>query len=108
VVCGSQSHAFEQGNYYIFDLVESSRTEAIAGRLAIPKKTLSHFEAKPKQTESSQRSEFEIDYSKSIQATKANSAFNLETPMQAKPTPKNVSFSTESYDFESSRTVFGE
>jgi hypothetical protein len=108
VLCASQLSAFEQGNYYIFDLIENSKTGPVTGRIAISKKALSPVEAPTQKTATTQRGEFEIDYSQSMHASEANSAFNLEMPTSTKPAKQKISFSSESFDFGTSETVFGE
>ena len=88
VATGCQLSAFEQGTYFIYQLVEQSDAPAIENRLAVNSQLL----AKPETTavtSTAEVSEFEMDYS-SLGTTK-NSGFEstqtystrLETTSQA-------------------------
>jgi hypothetical protein len=101
------SHAFDQGSYFIFDIVESAESEPIKGRLAVPAEALARVDSESAQV-AVERSEFEIDFHQPIQSGEANSAFDLNTPVQTTADGENISFSTDSFDFGSSNTVFGE
>jgi len=107
IVCTVHSHAFDQGSYFIFDIVESAESEPIKGRLAVPAEALARVDSESAQVAVG-RSEFEIDFHQPIQSGEANSAFDLNTPVQTTADGENISFSTDSFDFGSSNTVFGE
>ncbi len=103
--------AFEQGSYYLFDFVENESSPSVPGRLPVPKAAMEITEnSTGNLTHSPQtRSEFEIDYTKSFQAqTTSDFGIKIGHDPQADTVSENTSFSTESFDFGSSNTVFGD
>jgi hypothetical protein len=105
----SNAFAFEQGNYFIFDIVDSKEVKPIQGRLAVPAEALVTVKIEPHtaiQTE--KRSEFETDFTKTIRPQSTNNMFELDIQVEATPEPENTSFSTDSFDLGRSDTVFGQ
>lgn len=81
------------------------------GRLAVPAQAITAEATETTNTTPEKRSEFEIDFNQPIQSTDVNSAFELRIADEDTadvPDTENVSFSTDSFDFGTSMTVFGE
>ena len=104
----SRSDAFEQGSYYVIDLVETAEAAPVAGRLAVPKSVLAgRGTAETPASPLEERSEFEIDYAKGLLSA-SHSAFELDASAEPATEPESSNFSTSTFDFGSSNTVFGE
>ena len=106
----SRAYGFEQMSYFVIDLTQSTDSEALAGRLAVPQAALAGNVAKKLTSSTENRGEFEIDYVENVGST-GNSTFEFELPLNT--TPQNelesINFSTSDFDFSSgSHTVFGE
>lgn len=102
------SHAYEQGSYYVIDLVERAEAQPVAGRLAVPKSVLAGRGLADSPTAPVQEhGEFEIDFSESIAGTN-NSAFEFNDPLETETETESTNFSTITFDFGSSNTVIGE
>jgi hypothetical protein len=56
IVCTVHSHAFDQGSYFIFDIVESAESEPIKGRLAVPAEALARVDSESLKSTSTSRS----------------------------------------------------
>ena len=108
VTCTNFAHSYEQGSYFVFDILESAEAEPTKGRLAIPAETLAKAETERATIEETERSEFEIDFKLTVQSETIDSAF------QSDPSPKTesffgtTSFQVKAFDFGSSDSVFGE
>ena len=103
------THAFEQSNYFIFDIIESQETEAVQNRLALPAAALTKMENAPQSSTQRQtvRSEFEIDFNQAIQSSGHNAAaFTFDQAIKAPSEPAS-SFNTDSFDLGTSHTEFG-
>ncbi len=107
IAWASYAHAFQQGSYYVIDLVESEEAESLAGRLAVPATALADSKATTPITTIQERSEFEIDYANSI-GTSSDSGFELDKAPETTFEVEDTSFSTSTFDFGSSNTVFGD
>lgn len=103
----SASHAFEQGSYHVIDLTESADAAAVAGRLAVPQAALDEGATEAPSHSIEKRSEFEIDYVESIGST-GNSSFEYDAVREATPEKESINFSTGTFDFGSSKTMFGD
>ena len=57
----SSVHSYEQGSYFVFDIIESAETTPTKGRLAIPAESLAQAKTKSATALEIKRSEFEID-----------------------------------------------
>ena len=102
-------HSYEQGSYFVFDIIESAETTPTKGRLAIPAESLAQSKTKSATTVEIKRSEFEIDLKETIQPkTSADSAFELDPMAKIETFTKPTRFRTKAFDFESSKSVFGE
>ena len=105
----SSVHSYEQGSYFVFDIIESAETTPTKGRLAIPAESLAQSKTKSATTVEIKRSEFEIDLKETIQPkTSADSAFELDPMAKIETFTKPTRFRTKAFDFESSKSVFGE
>ena len=102
-------HSYEQGSYFIFDIIESAEAEPTKGRLAIPAEAFAQAKTKNARAEEVEGREFEIDFKQIIQPkTSVDSAFELDTKAKIEPISKPTRFRTQAYDSERSESVFGE
>lgn len=110
IACASFTHGFEQGSYFVFDLFESAEAKPIKGRLAVLAETMVISDSEADASEEVERSEFEIDFKQAIQAksSAASSAFEFDMKTKEEPIAETTSFGTETFDFRTSNTVFGE
>ena len=109
VTCASSIHSYEQGSYFIFDIIESAKAESTKGRLAIPAEALAQAKTKSVRAEEIERSEFEIDFKQTIEPkTSVDSAFVLDPKAKLEPFNKPTRFRTKAFDSERSESVFGE
>lgn len=106
--CASFVHSYEQGSYFVFDIIESTEAEPTEGRLAIPAEALAQAETESATVPEIERSEFEIDFKQTIQPKSAGSAFEFDSLAETEPITETISFGTEALGFESSASVFGE
>ena len=105
----SSVHSYEQGSYFVFDIIESAGATPTTGRLAIPAEALAQAKTKSATAEEIKRSEFEIDFKETIQPkTSADSAFELDPMAKIETFTKPARFRAKAFDFESSESVFGE
>ena len=105
----SSVHSYEQGSYFVFDIIESAETTPTKGRLAIPAEALAQAKTKTATAVEIERSEFEIDFKETIQPkTSADSAFELDPMAKIETFTKPDRFRAKAFDFESSESVFGE
>jgi hypothetical protein len=105
----SSVHSYEQGSYFVFDIIESAETTPTKGRLAIPAESLAQAKTKSTTALEIKRSEFEIDLKETFQPkTSADSAFELDPMAKIETFTKPTRFRTKAFDFESSKSVFGE
>ena len=108
MACLSSNHSYEQGSYFVFDIIESAEATPTKGRLAIPAEALAQAKTKSATAVEIERSEFEIDFKETIQRkTSADSAFELDPMAKIEPFTKTTKFDTKAFDFESSESVFG-
>ena len=109
MACLSSVHSYEQGSYFILDIIETAEATPTKGRLAIPAEALAQAETKSAKAEEIERSEFEIDFKETIQPkTSADSAFELDPTAKIEPFIKSTKFRKKAFDFESSKSLFGE
>ena len=101
------THSYEQGSYFVFDIIESVKVEPSKGRIAIPAKALAKAKAQREATEKAGRSEFEIDFEQTIQPKTEDSPFKSDPSTKTKPLIKTTSFQSEAFDFGNSDSVFG-
>ena len=102
-------HSYEQGSYFVFDIIESAETTPTKGRLAIPAESLAQAKTKSATAVEIKRSEFEIDLKETIQPkTSADSAFELDPMAKIETFTKPTRFRTKAFDSGSSKSVFGE
>ena len=106
--CASFVHSYEQGSYFVFDIIESTEAEPTKGRLAIPAEALAQVETEGATAEESERSEFELDYNQSIQPKTTGSGFEFDSLSETAPIIEPTSFGAEAFDMGSSASVFGE
>ena len=105
----SSVHSYEQGSYFVFDIIESSESEPIKGRLAIPSEALAQTKTRSATAEEIERNEFEIDFKQTIQPkTSEDSAFELDPMAIKEPFTKTTRFGTKAFDSGRSKSVFGE
>ena len=105
----SSVHSYEQGSYFVFDIIESAEVTPTKGRLAIPAEALAQAKAKSATAVEIKSSEFEIDLKETIQPkTSADSAFELDPMAKTEPFTKPAKFKTKAFDSGSSKSVFGE
>ena len=105
----SSVRSYEQGSYFVFDIIESAEATPAKGRLAIPAESLAQSKTKSATTVEIKRSEFEIDFKETIQPkTSADSAFELDPMAKIETFTKPARFRAKAFDFESSESVFGE
>lgn len=109
IACVSMAHAFEQGSYFVFDIVDSPEVKPIDGRLAVPAKTLAIVESEVAITTDAKRSEFEIDFNHPIRPYSENeTSFKFEPVVETTPEIETTSFGTETFGRGTSDTLFGE
>ena len=106
--CANFLHSYEQGTYFVFDIIGSAETEPTKGRLAIPAEALAQAETESATAEESEPSEFEIDYKQSIQPKTTGSGFEFDSLSETAPIIEPTSFGAEAFDMGSSASVFGE
>ena len=105
----SSVHSYEQGSYFVFDIIESAEATPTKGRLAIPAEALAQAKKKTATAVEIERSELEIDFMETIQPkTSADSAFELDPIAKIEPFTKSTKFKKKAFDFESSKSLFGE
>lgn len=108
LICPHIAVSFEQGSYFVFDLVESDKSEAKAGRLALKKEafTVKASESTDKASLEVVDEEFIADFTQPIKAA-GNSSFQFETSDfgadESSSTQDDLSF-----DFGTSDSVFGD
>jgi len=103
--------AFEQSSYYVFDIVETAGAKAKHDRLPVPKAAIEVKQDEIVETDilSETRSEFEIDYTQPIHSAPGSSFnVNLGDDNSGQSDKESRSYSTESFDFGTSNTVFGD
>ena len=109
MVCTSSVHSYEQGSYFVFDIIESAETTPTKGRLAIAAEALAQAKTKTATAVEIERSEFEIDFKQTIQPkTSEDSAFELDPMAKKEPFTKTTRFGTKAFDSGRSKSVFGE
>ena len=109
VACPSSMHSYEQGSYFIFDIIESAEAEPTKGRLAIPAEAFAQAKKKSARAKEVEGREFEIDFKQIIQPkTSVDSAFELDTKAKIETISKPTRFRSQAYDSERSESVFGE
>ena len=105
----SSVHSYEQGSYFVFDIIESAEATPTKGRLAIPAEALALAKTKSATAVEIERSEFEIDFKETIQPkTSTDSAFELDPMAKIEPFTKPTKFRTKAFDSGGSKSVFGE
>ena len=105
----SSVHSYEQGSYFVFDIIESAEATPTKGRLVIPAEALAQAKTKSVTAVEIERSEFEIDFKETIQRrTIADSAFELDPMAKIEPFTKPTKFRTKAFDSGSSKSVFSE
>ena len=105
----SSVHSYEQGSYFVFDIIESAEATPTKGRLAIPAEALAQAKTKTATAVEIERSEFEIDFKETIQPkTSADSAFESDPMAKIETFTKPTKFRTKAFDSRSSKSVFGE
>ncbi len=105
----SSVHSYEQGSYFVFDIIESAEATPTKGRLAIPAEALAQAKKKTATAVEIERSELEIDFMETIQPkTSADSAFELDPMAKIETFTKPTRFRTKALDSGSSESVFGE
>ena len=109
MACTSSVHSYEQGSYFVFDIIESSESKPTKGRLTLPAEALVQTKTKRATAEEIERSEFEIDFKQSIQPkNSADSAFELDPMAKKEPFTKTTRCGTKAFDSGRSKSVFGE
>lgn len=106
--CTNFAHSYEQGSYFVFDILESAEAEPTKGRLAIPAEALAKADTQRAPTEETKRSEFEIDFKLTVQPKTIDSAFQSDPSHKTESFTGNTSFQVKGFDFGSSDSVFGE
>jgi hypothetical protein len=106
--CANYAHSYEQGSYFVFDIIESAELEPTKSGLAIPAEALAKTETQRAATEQTERSEFEIDFKQAIQPETKDSAFQSDPSAKTEPFIRTTSFQAKAFDFGSSDSVFGE
>ena len=106
--CANFAHAYEQGSYFVFDILESAEAEPTKGRLAIPAEALAKADTQRAPTEETNRSEFEIDFKLTVQPKTIDSAFQSDPSPKTESFIRTTSFQVKAFDFGSSDSVFGE
>ena len=113
LVGGSFAHAFEQGSYFVFSIVESAEAKPVDGRIAIPtkifaKKTTETAFASSSAPKEQERSEFEIDFTQIMPPQRNGASFEFDATPEAEPDPESTNFNTETFDLVRPSTVFGQ
>ena len=109
VACASSMYSYEQGSYFIFDIIESAKAEPIKSRTAIPAEAFAQAKTKGTSAEEVERNEFEIDIMQTIEPkTSVDSAFELDIKVKIEPITKRNRFRTQAFDQERSESFFGE
>ena len=104
----SSVHSYEQGSYFVFDIIESAEATPTKGRLAIPAEALAQAKTKSATAVEIERSGFEIDFKGTIQRkTSADSTFELDPMTKIKPLTETTKFSTKAFESGSSKSGFG-
>ena len=106
--CVNFAHSYDQGSYFVFDIIESAELEPAKGGIAVPAEALAKAESPRAATEQTERSEFEIDFKQAIQPKTIDSAFKSDPSAKTKPFTRTTSFQVKAIDFVSSDSVFGE
>ena len=105
----SSVHSYEQGSYFVFDIIESAEATPTKGRLAIPAEALAQSKVKSATAVEIKRNEFEIDFKETIQPkTSADSAFELDPMAKIETFTKPARFRAKAFDFERSKSELGE
>jgi hypothetical protein len=90
--------AFEQGSYYVFDLVETADAAPIAGRLAVPKSALlATASTKATSSQPPERGEFEIDFNQSFQK-ETNAGFEFEMKVKTGTNEESAAFNSSAFN----------
>ena len=106
-ICANFAYSYEQGSYFVFDIIGSAELEPAKGRLAIPAEALTKAETKRAATGQAERSEFEIDFKQAIQPKGKGSGFRSDSQAKMKPFTRTTSPKVEAFDFGTSGSVFG-
>ena len=105
----SSVHSYEQGSYYVFDIIEPAEATPTKGRLVIPAEALAQTKTKSATAVEIKRSEFEIDFKETIQTkTSEDSAFKLDPMAKIEPFTKPTKFKTKAFDYGRGKSVFVE
>ena len=105
----SSVHSYEQGSYYVFDIIEPAEATPTKGRLVIPAEALAQTKTKSATAVEIKRSEFEIDFKETIQPKiSGDSAFKLDPMAKIETFTKPTKFKTKAFDYGRSKSVFGE
>ena len=106
--CANFAHSYEQGSYFVFDILESAEAEPTKGRLRIPAEALAKAETQRAMTKETQRSEFEIDFKLTVEHKTMESAFQSDLSPKKESFIRTTSFQVKTFDFGSSDSVFDE
>lgn len=107
--CASCVHSYEQGSYFVFDIIESTETLPTKGRLAIHTRALAQAKTKISTAEEIERSEFEVNFKETIQpSTSVDSASELDPMARLKSITNPSRFRADDFSFEGSKSAFGE
>ena len=105
----SSVHSYEQGSYFVFDIIETAEATPTKGRLAIPAEAIAQAKKKKTTAVEIECNEFEIDFKETIQPkTSGDSAFKLDPMAKIEPFTKPTKFKTKAFDYGRSKSVFGE
>ena len=105
----SSVHSYEQGSYYVFDIIEPAEATPTKGRLVIPAEALAQTKTKSATAEEIKISGFEIDFKETIQPKlSVDSAFVLDPVAKIEPFTKPTKFRAKAFDYERSTSAFGE
>ena len=99
--------AYQQSNYFVFDLVDEDTSKPIMGRLAVPSQTINTESVELSRVLPEAESEFEIEIDRTMQTT-TDSSFDLIILEEETAQSDDFSFSSETFDLGTSTTVFGE
>ena len=106
--CSNFAHSYEQGSYFVFDILESAEAEPTKGRLRIPAEALASAETQRATTKETDRSELEIDFKLTVEPKTMESAFQSDLSPKTESFFRTTSFQVKTFDFGSSDSVFGE
>lgn len=106
--CANFAHSYEQGSYFVFDILESAEAEPTKGRLRIPAEALAKAETQRAMTKETHRSEFKIDFKLTVEPITMESAFQSDLSPKKEPFIRTTSFQVKTFDFGSSDSAFGE